>query len=42
MALIRDERLVKLVGWKGAVHGKAEKLWRVLKSEKIGFRTRKN
>ena len=42
MALVRDEYWLKLPVGKGAGrHGRAEKLWRVGKSEEVGFEARK-
>ena len=42
MALIRNKDSLKLAGREGAGKaGKAEKLWRVEKSEKVGFKSRK-
>ena len=42
MALVCNEDWLKLAGRKEAgKNGKAEKLWRVGKSEKVGFKARK-
>ena len=42
MALVRDEYWLKLAGRKGAErNGRAEKLWRVGKSEEVDFKARK-
>ena len=42
MALVRDEYWLKLAGREGAErYGRAEKLWRVRKSEEVGFKARK-
>ena len=42
MALVHDEYWLKLACRKGAGrHGRAEKLWRVGKSEEVGFKARK-
>ena len=42
MALVRNKDWLKLAGREGAEkNGKAEKLWRVGKSEMVGFQVRK-
>ena len=42
MALIRNQDWIKLAGREGAgKNGKAEKLWRIGKSEEVGFKARK-
>ena len=42
MALVRDEYWLKLaVGKEAGRNGRAEKLWRVGKTEEVGFKARK-
>ena len=41
MALIRNQDWLKRAGREAGKDGKAEKLWRVGKSEKVGFKARK-